>query len=122
MPKQQAQRQRLSDNSGQLGPFIDAPTDDQDASICEPARNAADSLGFLTVRAHGKYRRLRWAVDLKARRYAFQIAGNAMSVAVKQSGVLHHARILSQQLVDCLQTSLGGGIRKHVGLYRDDSV
>src|SRR6202035_2058918 len=94
---QQSQRERLTDDMGDLAGFVDISPDDQHIAVRHAPRDRTDKLvdAAAAIRSDD-IGALNGSIDPQLRRKAFQIAGEPAAVGGKYRRKLHPAGILSQ--------------------------
>jgi hypothetical protein len=120
---QQAERQRLADDVGDLARLVDFPADHQRVAIGHAAGDRADHAPLLTGRKRPDDRHVPDdIVHPEFGRNPFEIARDSPPAGIEQRGILNAAGILSQMLADGIDPAIGGQRRDEVELPRDHVV
>jgi hypothetical protein len=102
--RQQAQRENPLNNLRKLGDLVYVPTDHQNLAVWQWMDSEAH---LLHLAADPNHRGVGRNVRRKARRQAFDVAGEAMTVGPEQSRDLDATGILVQSIVDFCQSLTG---------------
>ena len=101
--RQQAQRQRLADDHGNLLGFVDVSSDDEDVTIIQALGDRTDNLVFPAAAIDpADVGALRRRVDFQLRRQAVDIAGNPATIGAEDRCYLYASDICLQAFVDRL--------------------